>query len=307
MLLFPRLNHWLDKYDPYWYSRFLGLKATYIAVILFIANMFFQPPLAPLIMLVAAAGVLIIEMPTINTFKKKDLIYLGYLILISITIGLFSSYVYFKLAFVIVVAGWAFILYTLLSKAPQLFPIVSVLLMLGIMSLEGINTGNFYVILNILMFIWEFAFISFWAHKLFPNLYHRIWRSSIIRGLESMQKMLEDSDSHQGREVFRHYLAANNVLRLLKKDQLRSAVKLTRYLSYYHYYLADLLMRERVSSQELGVISRDIELLFLAVELGNSIPEAATISSEANSLRYHYRIYANIKSDWNKLCQAVSS
>jgi len=179
--------------------------------------------------------------------------------------------------------------------------------MLGVMSLEGINTGNFYVILNILMFIWEFAFITFWAHKLFPNLYHRIWRSSIIRGLESMQKMLEDSDNHRGREVFRHHLAANNVLRLLKKEQLRPAVKLTRYLSYYHYYLADLLMRERVSSRELTVIRRDIELLFLAVELGNSIPEAATISSDANTLRYHYRIYANIKSDWNKLCQAVSS
>jgi len=302
-----KLNNWLDKCDPYWYSRLLGLKATYIAVVLFMANALLHPPLASLIMLVAGAGVLIIEMPAINTHKKKDLIYLVYILLISITIGLFSSYAYFKIGFIIVVAGWSYLLYSLLKKAPQLFPIVSVLLMLGLMALEGVNTGNFYIIINELMFIWEFALIVFWAHKLFPNLYHRVWRSSVIKSLESMRQMLEDSDNQQSRVIFKHYLAAVNVLGLLQKDQLRSATKLTKWLSYYHYYLADMLVRERVHPDDLVVIRKDIDLLYLAINLGNTIPQVNIINVNGNLLSQHYRIYGNIKADWNRLCLAASS
>lgn len=307
MLLFSRFEIWLDKYDPYWYSRLMGLKVSYITVILFIANMFLQPPLASLIMLIAGAGILIIEMPTINSFKKKDLVYFGYLILISLTIGLFSSYVYFRVGFIVVVSGWAYILYSLLRKAPQLFPIVSVLLMLGIMSLEGVNTGNMYIIFNELLFIWEFALIVFWAHKLFPNFYHRVWRSSVIRSLESMRQMLDDGDNQQSRFVFKHYLAANNVLRLLAKKQLRSAARLTRSLSYYHYYLADLLMQSSISESELEIIRQDIALLFLAVNSGNIIPPASKVNSSKSALHHHYKIYANIKIDWNKLCVAATT
>ena len=113
--------------------------------------MLLSPPLAPLIMLLSAAGVLIIEMPSINDFDKKDNLYLAYIIIICLTVGLFSSYVYLKGWFIVVASGWCYILYNMLKKKPELFPIVGIILMLGIMSLEGYNSGNFFDILNRLL------------------------------------------------------------------------------------------------------------------------------------------------------------
>jgi hypothetical protein len=253
MSIAMRLNNWLDRYDPYWYSRLMSLKIAYITIILFIANMLLSPPLAPLVMLLSGAGVLIIEMPSINDLDKKDNLYLAYIIIICLTVGLFSSYVYLKGWFIVVASGWCYILYSALKKKPELFPIVGVILMLGIMSLEGYNSGNFFDILNRLFFILEFALIVFWAHKFSPNLYHKIWLAALTRNLAGLQQMLNKISVEDATLVLKHNWNARNVSALLKRKKYYvESNQITDLLGEYYFYVTDLIVNKTTSSPELN-------------------------------------------------------
>ena len=304
MFLF-KLSSWLDRYDPYWYSRLMSLKIVVIAIVLFMVNALTQPLLSPLFMLIAGAGALIIEMPTINTLDKKDNVYLGYLLLMCITVGLFSSYVILRGWFIVAVAGWAYILYMALKKAPQLYAIVSVVIMLGVMAQEGLNLGNFYIILNELAFILEFAFFIFWTHKLYPRMYHNIWFSSILRSLETLQKALKcGSISIDERQLlFKHLQTARSSIELLRdKPYLREVVSITNWLSYYHYYLPQLLEDSKVSSQELNQVLVDLARLEAGVR--NHQPILINLDQDL-SVPIHHEYFNKLTSNWNKLCAPV--
>ena len=115
-----KLSSWVDRYDPFWYGRLIALKAAYLAIGLFIANLVLQPPTSTLVMLFSAIGILIVEFPAINDLNKKDNIYLAYVILICLTITIFSSSVYLKGSFILAVSAWAYFLYftkTLFSQS----------------------------------------------------------------------------------------------------------------------------------------------------------------------------------------------
>ncbi|MBX9598254.1 MAG: hypothetical protein K2X04_06730 [Burkholderiales bacterium] len=343
MSIVMRLNNWLDCYDPYWYSRLMSLKIGYITIILFIANMFLSPPLAPLVMLLSGAGVLIIEMPSINDLDKKDNLYLAYIIIICLTVGLFSSYVYLKAWFIVVASGWCYILYNALKKKPELFPIVGVILMLGIMSLEGYNSGNFFDILNRLFFILEFALIVFWAHKFFPNLYHKIWLAATIRNLASLQQMLTKISVDGATVVLKHNFKARNVAALLKRKVYYSeSVQLTNLLAEYYFYVADLILNKTTPSPELNLIANDLGLLESAIRqksILNQIhhPRSLIYSSPTSSklrhksptiisnqfeyndsaqfngyhnhpdLAIHNELFPRLYYHWNKICAHVNS
>ena len=306
MFLF-KLSSWLDRYDPYWHSRLMSLKIVVIAIVLFMVNALTQPLLSPLFMLIAGAGALIIEMPTINTLDKKDNVYLGYILLMCITVGLFSSYVILRGWFIVAVAGWAYILYMALKKAPQLYAIVSVVIMLGVMAQEGLNLGNFYIILNELAFILEFAFFIFWTHKLYPRMYHNIWFSSILRSLETLQKALKcGSISIDERQLlFKHFQTARSSIELLRdKPYLREVVSITNWLSYYHYYLPQLLEERNVSSQELNQVLVDLARLEAGVR--NHKPILINLDQDL-SVPIHHEYFNKLTSNWNKLCAPVTN
>ena len=298
-----RLSIWLDRVDPYGYSRLMALKSIYIAIVLFIANLFLRPPMASLVMLIAGAGIIIIELPSINTFKKKDTIYLAYIILVSLTIALFAAYVYIPSLFILFAACWCYILYSLISKNPALFPIGSVILMLGLISLKGYNSGNFYLILNELIFFAEFAVIVFWAHKLFPNFYYKVWHKATILSIETMQNMLKNQHSAESRTLFKHYYQAKNVLPLLTKfPQIRQMVAITNWLSYYHYYLADLLSTSSSDRGLLATLEHDLQILLWAFKNGKKLPKLAFACLEDGELSSHQLIFSKIRHKWNKLC-----
>lgn len=301
MFLF-KLSSWLDRYDPYWYSRLMSLKIVVIAIILFIINMLTQPVLSPLIMMIAGAGALIIEMPTINTLDKKDNVYLGYIILMCLTIVIFSATVYLRGWFIVAVCGWAYILYMALKKAPELYPIVSVVIMLGVMGQEGINTGNYYVILNEILFILEFAFFVFWAHKLFPRLYHNIWLSSLLRSIETIEWMLDGDTTLAIRQrLFRHLEVANNTLELLRgKPYLREAVTITNWLNYYHYYLPEFC-ENNSDSETRSRLKTDFSHFKTAILYHREF-NIETEQEFDEQLDWHYNCFRRLNYNWNKLC-----
>ncbi len=307
-MVLSKLRNWLDRYDPYWYSRLMSLKIAYITIILFIANMLLSPPLASLIMLLSGAGVLIIEMPSINDLDKKDNLYLAYIVIICLTVGLFSSYVYLKGWFIVVASGWCYILYSALKKKPELFPIVGVILMLGIMSLEGYNSGNFFDILNRLFFIVEFALIVFWAHKFFPNLYHKIWLAALTRNLAGLQQMLTKISVDEATLVLKHNWNARNVSALLKRKKYYvESSQVTDLLGEYYFYVTDLIVNKTTPSPELNLIANDLGLLARAICQKSNYPAQFNGYHNYPDLATHNELFTQLYQHWNKICSHVNS
>lgn len=302
-----KLSSWVDRYDPFWYGRLIALKAAYLAIGLFIANLILQPPLPTLVMLFSAVGVLIAELPAINDLNKKDNVYLAYVILICLTVAIFSSSVYLKGWFILAVSAWAYVLYFALRKKPELYALVSAVLMLGMISLEGYNSGNFFSILNTLFFILEFSLIAFWLHKFFPFLYSRIWMSSILRSLETLQNMLTELSIADSQKLFRQLQVSESSLNLLVKQSYRQEARLiTDLLSHYHYYLNDLLENKLTPARELDLIGADLLRLEQAVRKQSEFYYSPNRSS-ALDLTTHNQIYPQLQTSWNKLCALVNS
>ncbi len=303
-----KLSSWLDHYDPYWYGRLIALKAAYLAVGLFIANLVLQPPMATLVMLVSAVGVLIAEMPPINDLNKKDMLYLAYVIVMCITIALFASTVYLKGWFILTASAWTYLLYFVLRKKPEVYAIVSGVLMIGIISLEGYNSGNFFDILNTIIFILEFSLISFGLHKLFPFFYSKIWLSSLLRCIEVQLQMLEQFSSNQSMHLFEHYLVAESSLNLLaNKSYYAEAILINQSLSHFHYYLLRLIELDDLSSIEYKLISEDLAKFKFSILNSCSVTNSSLASSDHHLIKCHHHLYAQFKQSWNNICVHVSN
>lgn len=302
-----KLSSWVDRYDPFWYGRLIGLKAAYLAIGLFIANLILQPPTPTLVMLFSAVGILIAELPSVNDLNKKDNLYLGYVILICMTVAIFSATVYLKGWFILVVSGWSYILYFALRKKPELYALVSAVLMLSLISLEGVNSGDFFKILNTLFFVLEFSLIVFWLHKLFPSLYSRIWLSSILRSLETLQKMILDFSLTRSTQIFSQLRVAESSLNLLvKQNYVHEARQITDLLSHYHYYLSDLIENKLTATYDLDLIAVDLARFELAVRKQAVFYDRYEFCAELD-LEHHNQIYPQLQETWNKLCVLANS
>lgn len=305
-MLFWKLSSRLDRIDPYWYSRLMGLKAAYIAVGVFIANMFLKPAMPSLTMLFSAAGICLIEMPTINDVDKKDNIYLGYVVVMSLTLAIFASTSFLKLPFVIVVSLWAYVLYFALRRKPELFAIVSVLLMLATIGQEGINLGNYFMIWDSVLFICEFALICFWLHKLFPFMYHKIWLSSILRQLEILSEIADKR--HVGSlslKLRKHAIVSKSSLNLLRKrPYLQIAQEINDSMSAYHYYLYHILNDYDID-YDFDVIANDFDALSSAIRCQQPLSDYKLVQDE--ELAEHNSQFMNIITKWNALCVHVNN
>ena len=185
--LLIRINQSIDCWDPYGYGRLMGVKGAYLTIIFFVANLLFKAPhFSVLVMMVAASSVMMIEMPSMNDYRMKDLVYLGYTAIVIVTIILFDLLFYLKVWFILIASVWCYCLYRLLARKPQLFPVVSIVLLLGLMSMESYPTSSLNEAANNVFYFIESAIIGFWAHKLFPNFYFMIYKKTILRQIEAL-------------------------------------------------------------------------------------------------------------------------
>jgi len=173
-------ERWVDRVDPYGYGRQSGLKVSYVAVIFFLINAFWMAPtLAVLTMCVAGAGIALIEMPSVNTPKKKDLSYVAFTAMTIVTVSIFGFFRYFTGLEVVAVIGWAYVLYRFAASDTEKAQVVAIALLIGFVSFEGIGASDLGDWLNQTAFYIQFAVVAFVAHKLFPNRYNRIVKAAM--------------------------------------------------------------------------------------------------------------------------------
>jgi hypothetical protein len=174
-----------DRADPYWVCRLSALKVAYVGVILFIVNAFFKSPTFPVLeMLVTTAAVAVTELPSINSHKKKILAFIGVVVLCVTTNSIFGLVSFFKWGLLIGVGLWTFILYHFIAKDRATANLVSVLILIGIVSLEGDVATDLNGVINHALFYFEYAAVGLVSLLLFPNLHDRVIKSAVLRLLE---------------------------------------------------------------------------------------------------------------------------
>jgi len=181
-------ERWIDRVDPYGHARQAGLKVSYVAIIFFLVNAFWKAPtLAVLTMCVTGAGIVLIEMPSINTPKKKDVSYIVFTLLTIITVSIFRFFSYFTVLELVAIVGWSYVLYRLIAKDTEKAQVVAIAILIGFVSLEAPGATDFWQWVNQTAFYVQFAVIAFVAHKLFPNRYLRI-AHNILRQIWLLQQ-----------------------------------------------------------------------------------------------------------------------
>ncbi|HEY7805190.1 MAG TPA: hypothetical protein VIC30_12270 [Orrella sp.] len=188
-------ERWIDRVDPYGYARQAGLKVSYVAIIFFLVNAFWKAPtLAVLTMCVAGAGIALIEMPSINTSKKKDVSYIVFTLLTITTVSIFRFFSYFTVLELVAIIGWSYVLYRLIAKDTEKAQVVAIAILIGFVSLEAPGATDFWQWVNQTAFYVQFAVIAFVAHKLFPNRYMRIVHNIMRQIWLLQQRQLTEPD-----------------------------------------------------------------------------------------------------------------
>jgi len=291
-----------DRIDPYWYSRLSGLKVGFAAILFFLINGFLKSPQFPVMsMLVAGACVILTEMPAFNTHKKKDLIFIGFFILVVLTINIFGACSYFRVGLLLGVGGWAYALYTLLAKNAHIASLVGTLMLIGLVSMQGQPPTDLHSILNEDLFFLEYALAGFLACKVFPNLYDRIVLSATLRLLERDIHFLgrgEGSHSFR-RAVLRDLAVIRNAL-ALQHSSVREFVEDVQSLQLL---VVDLAKTPDLHKEPLACALRD---LHTAISTRQSytpptdVTEALSRSYPLLSVHFHRTVLS-----WNTACSAV--
>jgi hypothetical protein len=171
--------------------RLSALKVAYVGVVLFIVNTFFKSPTVPVLeMLVTAVAVAATELPPMNSRKKKILGYIGIVILCVTTNSIFGMVSYFKWGLLIGVGVWALILYRLIAKDGLTANVVGILILIGIVSLEGDVATDLNGVINHALFYFEYAAAGLLALLLFPNLHDRVIKSAALRLIEADRQFI---------------------------------------------------------------------------------------------------------------------
>ncbi|ANI99927.1 hypothetical protein A8O14_07505 [Polynucleobacter wuianus] len=169
-----------------------ALKVAYVAVVLFIINAFFKSPTVPVLeMLVTAVAVAATELPPMNSRKKKILGYIGIVILCVTTNTIFGLVSYFKWGLLFGIGLWSLILYRLIAKDGMTANVVGILILIGIVSLEGDVATDLNGVINHVLFYFEYAAAGLLALLIFPNLHDRVVKSAALRLLEADQLLIK--------------------------------------------------------------------------------------------------------------------
>ena len=239
-------ERWIDRVDPYGYARQAGVKTAYVAIVFFLVNAFWKAPtLVVLTMCITGAGIILMELPSINSYKKKDLSYIVFTILTIVTVSIFRFFSYFTVLEVVAIIGWSYVLYKLVATDTEKAQVVAIAILIGFVSLEAPGATDFWAWVDQTAFYVQFAVIAFVAHKLFPNRYMRIVANTMRQIWLAQQAQLDGTkplNRTSNASVFIEHLSVleqvKPLLPIAAQDQLPELVDA---LWRYQHWLDDVI------------------------------------------------------------------
>ena len=301
MFVYAVSNSFLDRHDPYWVCRLSALKVAYVCVVIFILNAFFKSPTVPVLqMLVTAVAVAVTELPPMNSRKKKILGFIGVVALCVTTNTLFGLISYFKWGQLIVVGAWAYVLYHFIAKDGMTANVVGVLVLIGVVSLEGDVATDFNGAINHLFFYIEYAAVGLIALLLFPNMHDHIVKSAALRLLELDRRWLMGNINLQ---EFEEQTIASLLMIENQADQVSPVIYAL--MPILKSLQLEIRADSNLSQQGNEVLLAQVEEIYEAIKSSQRVSSVGNISS--GQAVYDSKIsqsLIDLAKYWNSQCLA---
>ncbi|MEY4504475.1 MAG: hypothetical protein RL154_769, partial [Pseudomonadota bacterium] len=237
------LVNWLKSFDPCGQSREIVYKSLYLFIIMFMANAIIKPTYVAFYFFIAMFAAMNYENSELQTFKEKDYALFWLYIL--------SCFVVFAMCLLWLYTGWfilfVFIFYITMmgyavTKKPTLILIVMEATMIGLFSIKSYGSGNIYDAINRLIDISCAVIIAFWALKLYPNIYNKIWQRIWACFFRQIIIRL-DSNNYQQLISLRFLALKLNHL-LLSKPKYFNYYRFNLQCLEYHNFIEEVRLRD---------------------------------------------------------------
>jgi len=188
-------NKFLDRYDPFWICRILSLKIGTVTILLCFCNAFLKSPFAPMayFLTVVLCTVATEALPLNSRIKKLGIFFL--MILSLSTSGmLFGLFSYFNVALFLFIMLFSYLVLRFMATNPKVAVVPSLMIIWGIIQLESGSITDLNAIANSYLYYVEFGLMGVITILFFPDFTPNIFKSALIRILESDIKGLEDKN-----------------------------------------------------------------------------------------------------------------
>lgn len=179
-------NRFLDAYDPFWMCRIISLKIGTVMILLCFCNAFLKAPDAPMVyMMTIIICTAATEVLPLNSRLKKLAAYFSVLFLLSTSGMLFGLFSYFREGLFIFIMVFSYLALRFLATNPKAAVVPSLMLIWGVMQLEGGASTDWNGVVNSYLYFIEFGMMGVITILFFPDFTPNVFKSALIRILES--------------------------------------------------------------------------------------------------------------------------
>ena len=186
-------NQFLDVYDPFWVCRILSLKIGTVIILLCLCNAFLKSPQAPMVyMLTVLICTAATEALALDSRIKKLTTFFLIIFLLSTTGMLFGLFSYFRIGLFVFFMLFSYLALRFMATNPKAAVVPSLMILWGVIQLEGGAPTNLNAIANSYLFYVEFGLMGVITILFFPDFTPNIFKSAMIRILEADIKGIGD-------------------------------------------------------------------------------------------------------------------
>lgn len=204
-------NRFLDPYDPFWICRIISLKIGTVTILFCLFNAFLKAPQSPMAyMLTVVICTAATEVLPLNSRLKKLGAFFSLLFLLSTSGMLFGLFSYFRVGLLVFIMVFSYLALRFLATNPKAAVVPSLMIIWGVMQLEGGGSTDLNAVANSYLYYVEFGLAGVITILFFPDFTPNVFKSALIRILESNVRGLVDKNLKNNRAVV---LSALYVLR----------------------------------------------------------------------------------------------
>ena len=193
MSVYKIRNRFLDLYDPYWICRIISLKIGTVTILLCLCNAFLKAPQGPMAyMLTVIICTAATEALPLVSRAKKLAVYISLMCLLSTSGMLFGLFSYFRIGLFLFIMVFSYLVLRFMATNPKAAVIPSLMIIWGVMQLEGGGSTDLNAVANSYLYYAEFGMMGIITILFFPDFTPNIFKSALIRMLEFDMKGLGD-------------------------------------------------------------------------------------------------------------------
>lgn len=188
-------NRFLDRYDPFWVCRILSLKIGTVVILLCLCNAFLMAPQAPMAyMLTVVICTAATEALPLRTRPQKLGAFFFLIFLLSTSGMLFGLFSYFRAGLFVFFMVFSYLALRFMATNPKAAVVPSLMILWGVMQLEGGANTNLNAIANSYLYYVEFGLMGVITILFFPDFTPNIFKSALIRILQADIKSMGDNN-----------------------------------------------------------------------------------------------------------------